>query len=153
MAKYNGFKRYDSLVGVEFMPVQEIEKSDTIVRTADDSLLDLIYCKDPQTNLPCGALNAYLSDKTSEQVRAFIEQKIFKELPSETIPSNIREEILTLDSEFIAKTSRNRFEDFESYEARVKSYFDEIENDKKYQERMKKLTESLKERYGQPGSD
>lgn len=148
MAKYNGFQRYNSLVGVEFMPVQEYEKTDTIVRTSDDNLLDLIYCVDPQTNLPSGALNAYLSEKTSEQVRAFIEQKIFKELPSDTIPSDIREEVLKLDSEFIAKTSRNRFEDLESYESRVKSYFDEIENDKKYSERIKKLTETLKERYG-----
>lgn len=143
MAKYNGFQRYDSLVDVKFMPSQEIVKSDVIVRTADDSLLDLIYCVDPLTNLPSGALNAYLSDKTSEQVRSFIERKIFKELPGETLPSNIREEVLKLDGDFIAKTSRNRFEDLESYESRVKSYFDEIENDKNF----KKNLEEFKKRF------
>lgn len=109
------------------------------VRSSSEDMLDLIYCLDPVTNLPSGALSQYLSDKTNAQVRDFIERNLMVEhgdSPYSTYPANLREEVLKLDSEFIAKTSRDRFESKDHYEARVQRYFDELEKDKQFQKNL-----------------
>lgn len=115
--------------------LKEKAKSET------DKLLDLIYCLDERTGLPCGAISQYLSDKTNEQVRSFIEQKLLYDIPSDdhAYPASLRDDMLKLDSEFIAKTSRNRFESRDDYERRVQSYFEEIENDKQKQKTIQML--------------
>lgn len=139
MFGYNIFKGLD---GVQYMPVEHpvlVDKS----RTADDDILDLIYSVDPCTNLPSGSIEQYLSEKTNSQVRDYIEKVIFKEIPREEYPSNLRDEILNLDSDFIAKTSRNRFEPLDDYEKRVESYFNEIENSKEFEKKVAKLRETL----------
>lgn len=139
MLGYNIFKGLD---GIEYMlsdhPVK-IDKS----RSSEDDILDLIYAVDPLTNLPSGSIEQYLSDKTNLQVRDFIEKVIFKEIPREDYPDGMRDEILKLDSEFIAKTSRNRFEPLDAYELRVESYFNEIENSKEFEKKVAKLRDTL----------
>lgn len=139
MFGYNIFKGLD---GIEFMPTEHpvlVDKS----RTADDDILDLIYSLDPLTNLPSGSIEQYLSGKTNSQVRDYIEKVIFKEIPRDEYPDGVRDEILKLDSDFIAKTSRNRFEPLDEYEKRVESYFNEIENSKEFEKKVAKLRETL----------
>lgn len=133
-----GYYNFKGLKGIDYMPFKKSERKPK-VRGKDEDILDLIYCLDPNTGLPTGAVDQFLSEKTNEQVRQYIEQVIFKEIPRDEYPANLREEILNLDSEFIAKTSRNRFEPRDEYETRVKSYFDEIEHDKEVQRKVKDL--------------
>lgn len=132
----NGFRIYKNLDLVGALPPDPIEKEEVAPSSVDD-MLNLIYALDPITGLPSGAINQYLSDKTNEQVRQFIEKNLLIEHDngSHDYPSDIREEILKLDSSFIAETSRNRFESVEDYEARVQDYFDKIEADKEFQKK------------------
>lgn len=139
MLGYNIFK---GLEGVQYMSTEHpvlVDKS----RSADDDILDLIYSVDPLTNLPSGTIEQYLSDKTNSQVRDYIEKVIFKEIPRDEYPDGLRDEILKLDSDFIVKTSRNRFESLDDYEKRVESYFNEIENSKEFEKKVAKLRETL----------
>ena len=133
-----GYYNFKGLKGIDYMPFKKSERKPK-VRGKHEDILDLIYCLDPITGLPTGAVDQFLSEKTNEQVRQYIEQVIFKEIPRDEYPANLREEILNLDSEFIAKTCRNRFEPRDEYETRVKSYFDEIEHDKEVQRKVKDL--------------
>lgn len=109
-------------------------------RSSKDDMLDLIYCIDPVTGFPSGAISQYLSDKTNDQVRQFIERNLLQEHnDGDSFPATLREDILKLDGEFISKTCRRRFEDKESYESRLQSYFNEIESDKNKQKEIAKL--------------
>lgn len=111
------------------------------VQSEQERLLDLIYTADPDTGFPSGAIEQYLSDKTSDQVRSFIERTILKEIPSgsSAIPLSLHDEVLKLDPEFIAKTARHRFESLDAYESRVESYFNEIEESKRKDIYVKEL--------------
>lgn len=137
-----GYNIFKGLSGIAYMPVEHpvlVDKS----RSADDDILDLIYSVDPLTYLPSGSIEQYLSDKTNSQVRDYIEKVIFKDIPRDEYPDGLRDEILKLDSDFIAKTSRNRFEPLDEYENRVESYFNEIENSKEFEKKVAKLRETL----------
>lgn len=142
----NGFRIYMNLDLVNPLPADLIERED-VAPSSVDEMMNLIYSLDPVTNLPSGALGQYLSDKTNEQVRQFIEKNILVEHDNglHDYPSDIREQMLKLDSNFIAETSRNRYESVEDYEARVKSYFDKIESDKEYQKRVEMLKKHYEE--------
>lgn len=114
---------------------------ETPVQTEESKLLDMIYTADPDTGLPSGAIEQFLSDKTSDQVRSFIERTILKEIPqgSSAIPVSLHDEVLKLDPDFIAKTARHRFEPLDAYESRVESYFNEIEESKRKDNYVKEL--------------
>lgn len=142
----NGFRIYMNLDKVKPLLADPIVREEVAPSSADE-MLNLIYSVDPLTNLPAGALGQYLSDKTNEQVRQFIEKNILVEHDNglHDYPSDIREQMLKLDSNFIAETSRNRYESVEDYEARVKSYFDKIESDKEYQKRVEMLKKHYEE--------
>lgn len=133
-----GFRQYRNLESIRFVntPPVKIDVSD--VRKKHDDLLDIIFAVDPITNMPSGSIEQYLSDKTSDEVRTFIERNLLIDLPdtSASVPSSLRDDLLKLDGEFIAKVSRNSYEDRESYEQRVSSYFKEIEDSKEYQKRI-----------------
>ena len=122
-------------------------KSD--VRHKYDDILDKIYCRDPLTNIPCGTISQFLSDKTSDEVRQFIERNLLVDLPDSSmdVPSSLRDDLLSLDSEFIAKVSRNSYESREDYEHRVQGYFKELEADK---ERMA-FAAKLRKKYADRG--
>ena len=136
-----GFRQYRNLENIRFVntPPVKIDVSD--VRKKHDDLLDIIFAVDPITNMPSGSIEQYLSDKTSDDVRTFIERNLLIDLPdtSSSVPSSLRDDLLKLDGEFIAKVSRNSYEDRESYEQRVSSYFKEIEDSKEYQKRIAAL--------------
>lgn len=123
---------------VEFLPPLDFVASEP-VRDSGDDILDMIYSVDPLTGFPAGSLSQYLSDKTNEQVRQFIEKNILVDHGSYDYPPGLREEVLKLDSQFIATTSRNRYESLEDYESRVESYFNKLENDKSVQKRVREL--------------
>ena len=133
----NGFRIYMNLDKVKSLPAQDVEVKD-VAPTSVDDMLNLIYALDPLTGLPGGAISMYLSDKTNQQVRDFIEKNILVDHDNgeHDFPASIREDILKLDSEFIAKTSRNRYESREDYEARVEHYFNEIEKQKDYDKKL-----------------
>lgn len=133
----NGFRIYLNLGKVKYLPCSVPEVKE-VAPTSVDDMLNLIYAIDPVTHLPGGALSMYLSDKTNQQVREFIEKNILVEHDNgeHDYPSSIREDILKLDSEFIAKTSRNRYESREDYEARVEQYFNDIEKQKDYNKKL-----------------
>lgn len=135
-----GFYRYGSLSGVTFMEPEVCEDKE-VRRSSTSDMLDLIYCIDERTGLPSGSIEQYLSDKTNDQVRSFIEKNILVDLPDSvtSVPQNLRESLLELDSDFIAKTSRNRFESRDDYERRVQTYFEDIEKDKTYKKSIGKI--------------
>lgn len=114
---------------------------ETPVQSEEERLLDLIFTADPDTGFPSGAVEQYLSDKTSDEVRSFIERTILKEIPQDSsgIPVSLHDEVLKLDPEFIAKTARRRFEPLDVYESRVESYFNEIEESKRKDDYVKQL--------------
>lgn len=116
---------------------------ETPVQSEQERLLDLIYSADPDTGFPSGAIEQFLSVKTSDQVRSFIERTILKEIPNQSsgIPVSLHDEVLKLDPEFIAKTARHRFESLDAYEARVESYFNEIEESKRKDDYVRQLRE------------
>lgn len=120
----------------------EVPQDIEVRGSSKEDLLDLIFTLDPLTNMPTGTIEQYLSDKTSDEVRSFIERNLLQEHDSgeyQNIPSTLRDDLINLDSDFIAKVSRNRFETKEQYEERVSSYFKEIEQDKKLQKELSKL--------------
>lgn len=135
-----GFNQYRNLGKLNFLPVDGIRKEDA-VSTKSDELLDMIYCIDERTGLPSGSLEQYLSDKTDDVVRSFIEKNILVEHQDgkSIIPQNLRDEVLSLDSDFIAMTSRKRYESLDDYENRVMSYIDKIEESKRINANLRKF--------------
>lgn len=135
-----GFQQYKGIENISFFDSVPIEEKE-VRRSSNADMLDLIYTTDVVTGFPTGALEQYLSDKTNDSVRQFIERNLLCDNPDNTlsVPSTLREDLLNLDSDFIVKTSRNKFESNEDYQERLQTYFNEIEQDKKLQSELKKL--------------
>ena len=142
-----GFRQYRNLENIKFVNTSSVKIDVSDVRKKHDDLLDIIFAVDPITNMPSGSIEQYLSDKTSDEVRTFIERNLLVDLPdtSVSVPSSLRDDLLKLDGDFIAKVSRNSYEDRESYEQRVSSYFKEIEDSKEYQKRIADLRKKYKD--------
>ncbi len=142
-----GFRQYRNLENIKYVNTSPVKIEVSDVRKKYDDLLDIIFSVDPVTNMPNGSIDMYLSDKTSDEVRTFIERNLLCDLPdtSSSVPASLRDDLLKLDGEFIAKVSRNSFEDKESYEQRVQKYFQEIEDDKQYKKRIEDLRKKYKE--------
>lgn len=104
------------------------------VSTVADALLDQIFCKDsrgwPQSSLAC-----YLSDKTADDVRTFIEHNILVNSGDGNLVTDdkVVAEYKNLSDEFIAQASRNRFESIEDYESRISKLVLEDEDNAFYQ--------------------
>lgn len=141
-----GFRQYGALSHIKYVKHKPLKEVVSDIRDKNDEMLDLVFSVDPLTNLPCGSIDQYLSDKTRDEVRLFIERYLLVDLPdtSMSVPPNLREDLLSLDSDFIAKVSRNRYESTEDYEARVQKYFNELEEDKKFKSAVAKLKSSRK---------
>lgn len=132
-----GYRLLNSVTSpdVVFMPPMEAEL-ESVVRSEKADILDLIFTCHPITGFPCSSYSMYLSDKTSDEVRSFIEKELLRERP-ETFDSNLRQALIQdFDSEFIAKVSRNNYESTEAYEERVHSYFEEIREQEDYKKRI-----------------
>lgn len=153
MSKKNishGFSHLRGLDSIEFMPYPKVDVAVPEVKSSGEDILDQIYSIDPIQNVPCGTIYQYLSDKTSVEVRDFIEKNILVDLPSTgvDVPDNMRQALYDLDSDFIAKTSRNRFETNEDYEARVHGYLQEMQKKLKDDSERKSWLDKVRKRYG-----
>lgn len=137
----NGFRQYRGCDQQRYIDVPcEIVVSS--VRNKHQDILDLIYSADPLTGFPCGAWNQFLSEKTAPEVRQFIMDYLCQNsMDSDRmdLPNNVLDHFRELDSEFVAKTSRNRYESIEDYEARVDSYIQELRESEKFKARVKNL--------------
>lgn len=80
--KYAAFQNapinYEPLI----MP-EMVEKS----VNADDAVLTAIYAIDPISNKPTGDISAYMSDKTSPDVKAYIMQNLMQDMSSFANPA------------------------------------------------------------------
>ena len=80
-SQYRGIKIH---VGLPCLPIlSETEKK-------ENPLLDVIFALDPVTKIPRGDISMYLSDKTSPEVRAYIQQNLMYEMPiSDGVPDGV----------------------------------------------------------------
>lgn len=133
--------------------IPEVEKIEP-VRTSQDDLLDLIFAIDPITGFPSGSISQYLSDKTSDEVRDFIEKNILVDLPSQTdsaLPEAVNMAFRELEPDFQLNLMRKSFESLGEYEIRIQKYFNDIqkqETDKKIADRVKVLVDEIQKNYG-----
>lgn len=146
----HGFSHLRGLDSIEFMPYPKVDVPVSEVKSSGEDILDQIYSIDPLQNVPCGTIYQYLSDKTSVEVRDFIEKNILVDLPNTgvDVPDNMRQALYDLDSEFIAQTSRNRFETNEDYEARVHGYLQDMQKKLKDESEHKSWLDKVRKRYG-----
>ena len=68
--KYASFQNAPKSYEPSIMP-EKVEKT----VNSDDAVLTAIYAIDPISNKPTGDISAYMSDKTSPDVKAYIMQK------------------------------------------------------------------------------
>ena len=115
-----GFKRYVSLIGVTYADCEPFVPVKKESLTPADKILDLIFSKD-SNGWPSSSIATMLSEKTSDDVRKFIQDNLFSLSPDKFAVADEKAvaEFRKLSSEFIALASRNRFESIENYESRL----------------------------------
>lgn len=113
---------------------------------AAEALYDMIFSTDSRTGFPTGAISMHLSEKTADDVRTFIEQKIMIEHGDQRglVPVEMLKQGSLLDDEFIAQTVRQRFESDEQYEERLSSYMSKIREEETFKSRLAEWKKSLK---------
>lgn len=141
-----GFSRYQGLEEVKYPVIPPYEEKVPVISPAE-KLMDDIFSVNPLTGFPNNCLSVYLSDKTRDEIRSFIEQRIMVDTSSNgvDVPDNLRDDYLKLDSEFIAAVSPNYGETVESYESRIQSYFDRIEESKRVNANLRKFAKKNKD--------
>ena len=106
-----GFKIYEGLEDVTYCIPKPSENKTSDVKSEADKIFDLIFAKD-SNGWPCSSVAAMLSDKTSDDVRKFIQDNLVQGshhvymLNDEKLIGEFNKQ----SSEFLAKVSRNRFE-------------------------------------------
>lgn len=118
--KFHPFKSNRCLDGVVYADSKPKERKDKPVKSQTDIMFEKIFALD-ECGFPQPTLAVYLSEKTSDDVRKFIEQNI---LVSNDVSHAINDEKIVsqfdkLSSEFIAESSRNKGESIEAYEKRL----------------------------------
>lgn len=117
-----------SLVNVPLLETPSMVAED---HSASAQMLDAIFCIDERTGLPMGSLAQFMSDKTSAQVKEFIDRNILHggeeyanmaDYQNSGLPSNVKEKFSELKSDFIADMARGRDETLEQYEARISDF-------------------------------
>lgn len=136
MKKANGFSRYNDLVGIEYI-IPEKKVVEKEVKSPEDVILDSIFSVD-EFGFPRTSLAAMLSDKTSDDVRKYIQDAIMvaKEQKHVIDDEKIVSEFGKLDPEFIANVSRNRFESLSEYEARLSGYIESMNENAEREKRI-----------------
>lgn len=77
-------KKFDQFACVRnFEYMQRPRVLDTDSKVDENPLLDVIYGVDENTKLPKGDIALYLSDRTTPEVRTFIQQNLMSDLPVE----------------------------------------------------------------------
>ena len=85
----NSFPEFGNSFGKEVaLPVRNEGQSQYVNSEAEaDSLLDMVFARNPRTGLPCGAVEQYMSEKLAPEVREFIRQNLMQE--NVAPPSNV----------------------------------------------------------------
>lgn len=110
-----GFRIYRDILAVEdgFLEHEVYDKPVDVVRS-EDSLFASIFTVNPVTKLPDGDLAMYMSDKTSPEVRMFIEQNLMRDL-GESSPVDSKD----LSDDDIVKYARKHNESDGDYRKRI----------------------------------
>ena len=122
-----GYYQYRGVNARSFMPSVTRDELKSICKKSDipnksKDLLDMIYAVD-ETGFPAGAIQQYLSDGIRDEVRKFIEDNLLRDNPdvtSSSFPAELTSRLREVDEDFQFKVMRNRFEDVESYENRIR---------------------------------
>lgn len=82
------FRKYAAFQNapINYEPSVMPEKVEKTVNS-DDAILSAIYAIDPISNKPTGDISAYMSDKTSPDVKAFIMQNLMQDMSSFANPA------------------------------------------------------------------
>lgn len=140
----NGFNRYKDLVGVTYLPPTPVVLSE-LPRDKYDDILDMIFAKDAN-GWPSGAFSQFLSEKTSSEVRQFIQDYLMTG-GSEShldVPDEVLKGYKDLPSDFIAQCSRNRNESVEQYEQRISEYVNQLRQEESFKQRYESYMKSFK---------
>lgn len=123
----NGFNIYRGLDTVEYLPCESVPVDEKVSESPNERILNLIFQRD-EFGWPCTSVEVMLSEKTSDEVRTFIQNHLMqsgKDIQHITDDPSILHDFDQLSSDFIASCQRNRYESIEDYEKRL----DEIIHD------------------------
>lgn len=142
----NGYFRYKDLDGVSYHSLPPVSHPASSVRDKYDDMLDIIFGKDIN-GWPSGSFSQYLSEKTSSEVRQFIQDYIMTGGRSGQLDldSSALDAIRDLPTDFIAQTSRNRYESIEQYETRISEYVNQLRAEEGFQKRLEEFQSKLNE--------
>lgn len=137
-----GFNIYKGLEDLDFVEQAPIEQSKKEAPSKTDRIFDLIFARD-KNGWPSSSIAAMLSDKTSDDVRKFIQDNLFSLTPDShaIIDDQVVSKFRDLKSDFIAMSSRNRFESIEDYESRLRGIMDDFDKDETRQEVIRQMRE------------
>ena len=140
----HGFNIYKGLEDLEFVEQSPIEVSKKEAPSKTDRILDLIFARD-KNGWPSSSIAVMLSEKTSDDVRKFIQDNLFSLTPdSHAITDDkVVAEFSNLKSDFIAMASRNRFESIEDYESRLQGIMEEFQKNETKQDVIKMMREHI----------
>lgn len=154
-----GYSMYAGLKDItpcSAVPMSERKFDDIDVKDKNQSILDLIFTIDSVTGFPCGDLSMFMSDKTNAEVKRFISDYLMQEHDVKgflDLPSDVRQQMKDLDTEFIANMSRKRYESVEDYEARIKQYMEDERESSKRASFLQRLRERYSKNYKMDGNE
>jgi hypothetical protein len=142
----NGFKRFDGLTNIQYIIPEMVVTKENDVESPADRVFNLIFARDKH-GWPNSSVEVMLSPKTSEEVRNFIQQNLLIQKDEQHLfnQPEVANEFQKLSSDFIAKTSRNRYESIEDYETRLRGIMDDYEKEqtfKSFHEKLRNLEKS-----------
>lgn len=142
----NGFKRFDGLKDLKYIIPELVVSKENDVESSADRVFNLIFSRD-RHGWPNSSVEVMLSPKTSEEVRNFIQQNLLIQKNEQHLfnDQKIINEFHNLSSEFIAKTSRNRYESIEDYENRLHGIIEDYQKEetfKSFHEKLRNLEKS-----------
>lgn len=129
-----GFSWLKGVADIQYITPDVKDKVVAEVKSPADNILDQIFGLD-EHGWPNNTLQLYLSEKTADDVRRFIEQNILVNNGQQNFITDekVVSEYKNLTNDFIAQCSRNRFESIEQYEERLQSLVKEDEDNEIYQ--------------------
>lgn len=132
----NGFFRYRDLANVKYHEAPA-EILPNVPQDKYDTLLDMVFARDVN-GWPSGAFGQFMSEKTSVEVRQFIQDYLMSggHEASLDLPSDVLDAFKELPTEFVAQASRNRFESVEQYETRISELISQMRAEEGFKARM-----------------
>jgi hypothetical protein len=129
-----GFSWLKGVADIQYNTPDVSDKVVNEIKSPSDNILDQIFGLD-EHGWPNNTLQLYLSEKTADDVRRFIEQNILVNSGQQNFVQDekIVAEYKNLTNDFIAQCSRNRFESIEQYEERLQKLVMQDEENELYQ--------------------